>query len=137
MEKEKILIIEDDKAISKLYEKHLSSKDYAVFTAFNGKEGLEKVKTVKPDLILLDIVMPIMDGITVLKNLKKNPEAKNIPVIMLTVLEKSESISQALEAGITHYLVKSNYSVDELGRKVDEILKQENANDSFEGTEDN
>lgn len=125
--KKKILIIEDDKTLSRLYEKHLKSKGYETTVAFDGEEGLKKVKEAKPDLILLDIVMPKLDGISVLKILKKDSATNKIPVIMLTVLEKTESVSEALQAGITHYLIKSNYSLDELGHKVEEILKQKEA----------
>lgn len=124
MEKRKILIVEDNKTTAKLYSKFLESKNYQVENAYNGKEGLVKVEEFRPDLILLDVVMPEMDGMTMLKELKKNPKTEKIPIIVLTVLKTNETIGEAIASGITHYLVKSDYSMEELEKKIQELLKQ-------------
>jgi DNA-binding response OmpR family regulator len=127
--KTKILIVEDNKTTAKLYRKYLESQGYEIENAYDGQEGLVKVKEFKPDLILLDIVMPKMDGISMLKELKKDPKTNKLPIIMLTVLKTSETISEAIASGITHYLVKTDYSLEELGQKVKELLKQTYGNE--------
>jgi len=89
----------------------------------NGEEGLKEAEKWKPDLILLDIVMPMLDGIEVLKQLKANPETETIPVIMLTNLETNKDVARAMESGATGYLIKVNWTLEELREKVKEALR--------------
>ena len=118
----KILIAEDEKSIANAYGDHLGREGYSIEYAYDGEEALEKAKEFMPDLILLDIVMPKMDGITALKKLKENDGTKDIPVIMLTNLESSQSAAEAMEAGSYQYLVKTNYTLDDVSKKVAEVL---------------
>lgn len=105
MEK-KILLIDDEPHLVEVIANRLRVGHYQVVTAVSGHEGLEKAKIEKPDLVLLDIMMPDMDGHQVLKLLKKGKETKHVPVIMLTVRKWSEDIKKAIGDGALDYLVK-------------------------------
>jgi DNA-binding response OmpR family regulator len=120
----RILIAEDEKSIAHAYGEHLEREGYMIEYAYDGREAIIKTNEFKPDLILLDIVMPKLDGISVLKKLKASEETKNIPVIILTNLESSQSASEAVEAGSFQYLVKTNYTLDDITKKVAEVLKE-------------
>lgn len=102
---EKILLVDDDQDFSQLLEFDLRKKSYQVLRAGNGEEGLEKVKSEKPALIILDIKMPKMDGYTFVRRLKKEPESKDIPMIVLTSYEPMKDMFR-LE-GVNDYFVKS------------------------------
>ncbi len=105
----KILVIDDEKDVVELIKARLEANKYEVFTAFSGKDGLEKTKTYQPNLILLDIMMPEMDGFEVLRRLKDmrlKKEIKNIPVVMLTAKGEVSSMSRARELGSVDYFVK-------------------------------
>ena len=80
----KILVCDDERHIVRLIQVNLERQGYTVTTAFDGKEGLEKIRTEKPDLVVLDVMMPYMDGFEVLKTIRREPETENLPVIMLT-----------------------------------------------------
>lgn len=119
----KILIVEDEPAYSKLLKDQLIKIGFAVVIATNGKNGLQKVITEKPDLILLDILMPIMDGVTVLKKLHKKGFDKKTKIIILTNYEPDErAIVAIMESIPNNYLVKSNVKLDELMLKIKKIL---------------
>lgn len=120
--KKKIVLVEDDKILSDALSDGLKEAGFDVLRAFDGEEGLKLVEKEKPALVLLDILMPKMDGLTVAKRLKSHSETKDIPVIILTVLEKGEPVAKALEAGVYEYLVKSNYKIEEIVAKVKEKL---------------
>ncbi len=121
----KILIIEDEPKVSKAYSDHLGRVGYNVSLAHDGEEGLRMIKNNKPDLILLDIIMPVMDGLTMLKLLKadKDKNIANIPVIILSNLDTADSVAEAVASGSTNFLVKSNYSLEQLDAKVLSMLK--------------
>lgn len=123
--KKKILIVEDEPKVSKAYSDHLGRAGYEVLLAHDGEEGLRMIKSSLPDLILLDIIMPVMDGLTMLKLLKadKNKNISNIPVIILSNLDTSQSVAEAMASGSTNFLVKSNYSLEQLDAKVHSVLK--------------
>ena len=118
--KKKILIVDDDQDFCQLLEFDLKKLGYELCCAFNGEEGLEKVGTEKPDLIVLDIKMPKMDGYTFVRRLKKEPETKDIPVVVLTSYEPMKDMFQ-LE-GVTDYFVKSA-NTEELFKTIDKNLK--------------
>ncbi|HET7099357.1 MAG TPA: response regulator [Patescibacteria group bacterium] len=118
----KILIIEDDPLMSRLYQKIFKFEGYEVEVAVDGVEGLEKVTTGKPTLILLDVMMPKMNGLQVLEKLKLNPDTKAIPVIMLTNLAGQSDAENALSKGAVKYLVKSEYEPKQIANIVKEIL---------------
>jgi len=124
-DKIKILIVEDDEDTREIYSKALSLKGFEVITATNGKEGLEKAIKDIPNLILLDILMPIMDGFTVLKELRKGDEqVKKIPVILLTNLsaDSEEIVTKVAETEPVYYIVKASYTIKQLIDKVKEVL---------------
>ena len=110
----KILFIEDESAIHKTFSDALSNKDYEITSALDGEIGLRLAKEKKPDLILLDLVLPKMNGFEVLKALKADGATKNIPGIVLTNLEQMEDIQKAIDLGARTYLVKSNYDLSEV-----------------------
>jgi len=102
----KVLVVDDMPQNVKLLEAKLSSEYYTVFPAFSGNEALEKVKTVSPDIILLDIMMPGMDGFETCRKLKEDPETAYIPVVMVTALSDKEDRVRGLEAGATDFITK-------------------------------
>ena len=119
----KILIIEDESALQKTLGEILSQQGYEVLSALNGEIGLKLAQSKKPDLILLDLILPKIHGFDVLKKIKDNPETKEIPVIVLTNLESIEDIKKAIELGATTYLVKANYSLEELTIKINQVFQ--------------
>ena len=119
----KILIIEDESALQKTLGEMLSQQGYEVLSALNGEIGLKLAQSKKPDLILLDLILPKIHGFDVLKKIKDNPETREIPVIVLTNLESIEDIKKAMELGATTYLVKANYSLEELTIKINQVFQ--------------
>ena len=117
-----ILIIEDDPLIQRMYKKIFSFEGYNVETAEDGEIGLEKVRTVKPRIILLDVMMPKMNGMQVLEKLKLDPDTKAIPVIMLSNLAGDNDIETALSKGAVKYIIKSEYEPSQIVKMVKEIL---------------
>ena len=119
----KIVIIEDELAYLKLLHEQLALKGYQVIEAHDGLEGLEIIKKEKPDLVLLDIRMPKMDGMTMLDLLRKDDAGKTVKVIFLTNLEADEKIlKKVVEELPLYYFVKSDTELDKLIGKIEEIL---------------
>jgi len=118
----KVLLIEDDLALLKIYSNKLKVNNFEVLVATTGKEGLHKVQTEKPDIVLLDIILPEEDGFMVLENIKKNKETKDIPVIILSNLGQESDIKRGKELGAEDYLVKSNVSLIDIVSKVRKYL---------------
>lgn len=118
----KILFVEDESALQKTFGERLSPEGYEVISALDGEIGLRLAKTKKPDLILLDLILPKANGFEVLKELKEDKETKDIPVIVLTNLEGIEDINKAIELGATTYLVKAQYSLEDLVEKIKKVL---------------
>jgi len=118
----KILIIEDDPLMSRLYQKVFKFENYDVAATSNGREGLEAARTGKPTLILLDIMMPEMNGLEVLDKLKADPELKKIPVVVLTNLAGTQDAETALAKGAVKYIVKSEHEPKEVVQMVKEII---------------
>lgn len=118
----KILIIEDDALISRMYQKIFTFENYQVDVAADGEEGLAKVKSWKPTLVLLDVMMPKMNGLEVLEKVKADPEVKGIPVVMLTNLAGSSDAEAALTKGAVKYIIKSEYDPKQVEQLVKEIL---------------
>jgi len=122
-EKKKILIIEDDTKLLKMLVAEFSDHSFDVFKAENGKEGLDMALAEHPDIILLDIVMPIMHGMDMLKELRKDEWGKDAEVIILTNLSDSRRIAEAMEQGTSDYLTKTQWSLEELVKMVAEKIK--------------
>ena len=102
----KILIIDDETLLVDLVKIRLEANNYEVIAAYEGVEGLEKAKNEKPDLILLDIAMPFMDGYQTLQKLKENDQTKPIPVIMLTAKSQVDDVTKVADLGAVDYVVK-------------------------------
>ena len=128
MDKKKILIVEDDNFVAEVYLAKLSEMGYETALAQNGEEGLAELKKGKVDLILLDILMPIMNGIEMLEEVKKNEEWKNIPVILLTNIGEKESIQKVREMGVKNYLIKSHFTPAEVIEKVESVFLENKTN---------
>lgn len=114
----RILIIEDDVLVARMYQKVFSFEGMSVEIANDGLEGVEKARVLKPDLIVCDVMMPRMNGLEVLDNLKSDPETKDIPVIMLTNLSGTQDAEKALSRGAISYMVKSKYKPREIAQEV-------------------
>jgi len=125
MAKTKIILIEDDEILSKVIYEELRDADFDVIQAFDGEEGLKLVRSKKPDLVLLDIVLPRKDGFEVLEEMKKSPDTKDIPVIVLTMIGKDEDIKRGLQLGADDYIVKSQHAIAEIIEKIEDFFGKE------------
>jgi len=121
-DKAKILVVEDEEILLTALKEELLSGGYDVEGAVDGVEGLEKAKSFMPQLILLDLVMPKMDGMEMLQRLKAEATLRDIPVVILTNLSDYDRISEALSQGAMDYLVKANYKLEDLLDKVKTVL---------------
>ena len=119
-----ILLAEDDRILRKAGEATLKKKGYTVIAAVDGEDALAKAREHKPDLILLDVIMPKLQGFEVLASLKQDSSTRDIPVIMLSNLQEESDIRKAADAGALGYLVKSNVQLDTLTAKVVEVLNR-------------
>jgi DNA-binding response OmpR family regulator len=118
----KILLIEDDKFLRELMTKKLFSMDYDVSSSVDGESGLEMIKEKQPDLVLLDLILPGMNGFEVLERAKKDPEINNIPIIILSNLGQKEDIDKGLELGAKDFLIKAHFTPQEIANKLKNIL---------------
>lgn len=119
----KILIIEDEVSLQNSIKDFLLMENFEVVVASDGETGANLVKSEKPDLVLLDVILPKKDGFGVLEDIKADEETKKIPVILLTNLESAEDVDKAFSFGVTAYLVKANYRLEEIVAKIKDILK--------------
>lgn len=117
-----ILIIEDEQSLLKALVKRLSDAGYNVTTAADGQAGLEKALAEKPDLLLIDIVLPKMDGITMLGKIRQDPWGKQAKAIILSNLSDETKVAAALEQGVRDYLIKTNWKLEDVVKKVEEKL---------------
>lgn len=115
--------MEDDAFFQKFYSIELQEKGYEVIVAENGEIGLKKAPEFKPDLILLDIIMPKKDGFEVLKELAKKPALKKIPVLIFSTLGQEKDVEKAKELGAKDYVNKSFFDLDALLTKISEVMK--------------
>jgi two-component system alkaline phosphatase synthesis response regulator PhoP len=102
----KVLVCDDERHIVRLIQVNLERQGYIVVTAFDGKEGLEKIRSEKPNLVVLDVMMPYMDGFEVLKTIRREPETENLPVIMLTAKAQDKDVFEGYHYGADMYLTK-------------------------------
>jgi CheY-like chemotaxis protein len=119
----KVLIVEDDPLISRMYQKIFTFEQFEVEVAANGEEALDKVTLFKPDLVLLDVMMPKMNGLQVLEKLKELDLTKAIPVVMLTNLAGQQDAETALAKGAVKYIIKSEYEPKQVVEMVKDVLK--------------
>ncbi len=123
MDKKNVLIVEDDNFVAEVYSTKLLEMGYEVRVAQNGEAGLAMLNEKKPDLMLLDIIMPVMGGIEMLTEMKKNEGWKDIPVILLTNVGEKESIQKVRDLGVQDYLIKSHFTPAEVIEKINAVLK--------------
>jgi two-component system alkaline phosphatase synthesis response regulator PhoP/two-component system response regulator VicR len=102
----KVLVCDDERHIVRLIQVNLERQGYNVVTAFDGKEGLEKIRSEKPNLVVLDVMMPYMDGFEVLKTIRREPDTENLPVIMLTAKAQDKDVFEGYHYGADMYLTK-------------------------------
>lgn len=121
--KTKVLIVEDEKMLADMYTTKFSMEGYEAANAADGLAGLAKAKAMKPDIILLDVIMPKLDGFGALKEIRQDPVLKAIPVILLTNLGQDEDIKKGKQLGATDYFVKANHTPAEVVAKVQSVLK--------------
>ncbi|MBI3260788.1 response regulator [Candidatus Berkelbacteria bacterium] len=125
MNTQKIVLIEDDEILAKVLCAELKDAGFEVSQAFDGEAGLTLVQSKRPDLVLLDLILPKKPGFEVLQELKKSPATRNIPVIILTLLGEDENIKKGLSLGANDYLVKSSHAVAEIVEKVKNFFSQD------------
>jgi len=119
----KILLVEDEIPYIKLLHNKLATAGYEVIEAYNGKTGLDTALSEKPDLIILDIRLPVMDGLTMLKKLREDPWGKDTYVTILTNLDDSTNISNALNNKLSRYLIKSDSTLSAVIEEVKMLLR--------------
>ncbi|MCX6784595.1 MAG: response regulator [Candidatus Komeilibacteria bacterium] len=117
-----ILLVEDEEMLANMYEIKFKKDGYQLLKALDGEAGLALAKEKNPNIILLDVIMPKMDGFSVLRQLRADEKTKNIPVILLTNLGQDEDIKKGQELGANGYLVKANLTPAEVVAKVKELL---------------
>ena len=118
-----ILLIDDEVDFVKMLKGVLESEGYCVAVAHNGFEGLKRLRTINPHLIILDMNMPKMGGIEMLRKLRNDSKGRDIPVIMFTNLGDNENVANAIELGSNDYLVKSNWTLENIMAKIKEKLE--------------
>ena len=122
MEK-KILVIEDDNILQDAIKQALEKEGFKVIQSLNGEDGLEKAKKENPDLILLDLILPKTDGYHLIYKFCRESKTKKIPVIVLTVIDSQTSSAECKSSGVVDYLVKSEYTIQEIVQKVKKYIK--------------
>ncbi len=118
----KVVLVEDEKMLADMYSTKFAMEGFDVHTAYDGAAGLAMAKEVVPDIILLDVIMPKLDGFAVLKELKADAGVKDVPVMLLTNLGQEEDIKKGKELGAVDYFVKANHTPAEVVQKVQSIL---------------
>lgn len=118
----KILVVEDDIDLREAIAEKFKSENFEVFEASDGEDGLEKALKIRPDLILLDLIMPRMDGTTMLRKLREDEWGHLVPVIVLTNISDAEKLAEALEIGVDEYLLKAEWKLKDVVDKVRKII---------------
>lgn len=119
----KILIVEDDKFLRDLITQKLSNENFDVVIAQDGEEGVRKIEEEKPDLVILDLLLPAIDGFEVLKKMKANPKIADIPVIILSNLGQKEDVERGMALGAKDYMIKAHFTPNEVVNKVKNYLE--------------
>lgn len=120
--KKRVLIVEDEVDIREAMADYLEQHDYRVSQAGDGEAGLKMALREQPDVILLDLMMPVMDGHAMLDALRKDPWGKDAKVVIMSAMDDVTNIGSAYQTGITEYIIKTNASLEELAKKVREVL---------------
>jgi len=117
-----VLVVEDDKFLRDLLVRKLERENLKVEVASNGKEVFDKARECKPKLILLDLILPDMDGFQILDNLKQNAESKDVPVLVLSNLGQKDDIEKCMELGAADYLIKAHFTPRDIVAKIKKLL---------------
>lgn len=117
-----VLIVEDDAFLANIYKTKFEMEGFKVSVSENGEVGWNDIKKKKPTIVLLDILLPKMDGFTVLKKAKSDPETKDCPIILLTNLGQKDDVEKGLELGAADYLIKAHFKPSETVNKVKKVL---------------
>ncbi len=121
--KQKVLVVEDDKFLRELILQKLAKEGYETSEAIDGEEGIKKIKEEKPHLILLDLILPGIDGFEVLSRMRDDSAVSSIPVIILSNLGQKEDVEKGLKLGAADYLIKAHFTPGEIIEKIKNILK--------------
>lgn len=124
--KTKVLVVDDEPKIVQTLQDRLEMNNFQVLAGYDGREGLDLAIEHSPDIILLDIIMPFMDGLEMLEKLRENPQTKNIPVIMLTARSQQSDVARAENCGIEDYIVKP-FNITELLEKIELLVEKSKA----------
>lgn len=119
----KIVVVEDDKFLRDLMSQKLGDTPHEIYTAADGEEGMEKIREQKPDLILLDLILPGVNGFEVLEQLKQEEELSQIPVVVLSNLGQENDIEKAKRLGAEDYMVKAHFTLEEIISKIEKYVK--------------
>ena len=121
----KILLVEDDQILAKLYQTKFQREDFDIQLAFDGEEGLEKMKSFNPDLIILDLIMPKVDGFTFLMKLKDDQglSARKTPILVLSNLGQESDVKKAMNMGASNFFIKADVSLSQMVEMVRKYLK--------------
>jgi len=116
-----VLVADDEEDIKVVLRMFLEAVGYEVITAFDGLDALEQIKSTKPDVVLMDIMMPVIDGIEVVRQMKATPGIRDIPVVMLTAAAQSDMVERAIQAGAADYIVKP-FEPETVQRAIEKVL---------------
>ena len=117
-----VLIVEDEQSMQRALKNKLEHSGYTVVTANDGEGAVDALRSAKPDLVLLDLIMPKLDGISVLRQMKADDALRGIPVVILTNLSSGDKVAEAMQLGTFDFLVKANYSLDDVLKTVNDRL---------------
>ena len=122
----KVLLVEDDSFLREICSKKLTKEGYTVYEAIDGEQALNSIAAIKPDIVLLDIILPAIDGFQILNQIKshKDEAVKKVPVIMLSNLGQEDDIQKAMDMGANDYLVKAHFTTEEIVNKIKKILEK-------------
>lgn len=123
----KILIVEDDKFLRELIVRKLEKEGFEIVEAVDGENGVQKIKQERPDLVLLDLILPGIDGFEVLKKIKEDPKTSSIPIVILSNLGQREDVERGMKMGAVDYLVKAHFTPNEI---IDIVKRSLNARTS-------
>src|SRR3989344_515758 len=123
----KIVLVEDDPFLSKVLAFRLGEENFNIVLAEDGEQAIKKIKSEKPELVLLDLLLPKKSGLEVLEEIKKDENTKKIPVIILSNLGQQTDINKGLQLGAVDYLVKANFGIKDIVEKIKEILIKTNS----------
>jgi len=118
-----ILIIEDDKFLRELIAQKLIKEGYEISEAIDGEEGVKKIREEKPNIVLLDLILPGIDGFEVLSKMREDPALAQIPVIILSNLGQKEDVERGLKLGAVDYLIKAHFTPGEIIEKIKNVLR--------------